>query len=82
MSQDDENFGDPEVYKSEEIFKYGQEFLAKVDPRMVQELDKNKDWFAETQHPLLMNLNYPSKLQTDYLKSLELEQQKRSDLKY
>jgi hypothetical protein len=42
----------------------------------------NKDWYEENISQFLMNINYPCKLQTDFLKELELSQQKRNEQRY
>ena len=43
---------------------------------------KNRDWYLENTNQFMLNLNYPSKLQNDYLKELALAQQRRNDQRY
>jgi hypothetical protein len=43
---------------------------------------KNKEWYLENTNQFMLNLNYPSKLQNDYLKELALAQQRRNDQRY
>ena len=43
---------------------------------------KNAEWYAQNYNEFLMNINYPCKLQTDFLKMIELSQQRRNDQKY
>ena len=42
----------------------------------------NREWYKENSNEFLLNLNYPCKLQTDFLKAVELSQQRRNDQKY
>jgi len=75
-------YRDRTVYKPQNIREYGQEFLSYVDPRFVQDIVKNKDWYSQNMDKFLLNINYPCKLQNDFLKELELAQQRRNDMKY
>ena len=45
-----------------------------VDPGFVQDMIVNKSWYhnQENMNHFLLNINYPCKLQTDFLKELEL----------
>ena len=72
LSPDDDNFKDTTLYKPQEIFKYGIEFTSYVDPRFVQDMINNKEWYSQNLNQYLLNINYPTKLQTDFLKELEL----------
>lgn len=72
LSPDDDNFKDMTLYKPQEIFKYGIEFTSYVDPRFVQDMINNKEWYSQNLNQYLLNINYPTKLQTDFLKELEL----------
>jgi hypothetical protein len=47
-----------------------------VDPGFVQDMIINKSWYhnQENMNHFLLNINYPCKLQTDFLKELELSQ--------
>ena len=55
-----------------------------VDPGFVQDMIKNREWYhtAENLNVYLLNINYPCKLQTDFLKELELSQQRRNEVRY
>jgi len=37
-----------------------------------QDMIKNKEWYVNNTNKFLLNINYPSKLQFDFLKELEL----------
>jgi len=62
MEKDDPEYFDTNLYKGEEIAKYDQSFLARIDPAFVQDMVKNKSWYEEHLSQFLCNLNYPSKL--------------------
>ena len=70
------------LYKPEEVYKYGKEFMSYVDPGFVQDMATNKEWYSENMNQYLLNINYATKLQTDFLKELELSQQRRNDQQY
>lgn len=72
--RDAPDFKDTKLYKPEEIYKYGQEFMEYVDPGFVQDMIINMSWYhnQENMNQFLLNINYPCKLQTDFLKELEL----------
>jgi hypothetical protein len=82
MRRDHPDFKDKKLYKPERIRDYGPEFLSYVDPGFVQDMETHREWYEENINHFLMNINYPCKLQTDFLKELELSQQKRNDQKY
>lgn len=81
-SPDSPSFRDKTIYKPQDIKEYGQDFLSYVDPHFVQDIVKNQEWYKHNLNKFLLNLNYPCKLQTDFLKELELAQQRRNDMKY
>ena len=66
------DFKDMTVYKPEEVRKYGQEFMGHIDPEFIQDMHKNHEWYQEHLNQFLLNINYPCKLQFDFLKELEL----------
>ena len=82
ISPDSPRYRDRTVYKPQNIREYGQEFLSYVDPHFVQDIMKNREWYCQNMDKFLLNLNYPCKLQNDFLKELELAQQRRNDMKY
>lgn len=73
------SFKDTHVYKGEDILKYPNSFLAYVDPTFVQDMVTNSEWYQTNFNQFLLNMNYPSKLQTDFMKMIELGQQRRHD---
>jgi hypothetical protein len=58
----DADYRDATLYKPQEIFKYGIEFTSYVDPRFVQDMIKNKEWYSQNLNQYLLNINYPTKL--------------------
>lgn len=70
---------------------FGLEFLAWVDPAFVKDLDTNLEWylehFRESPHlaqynEILLNCSYPSRQEREFLKHVELAQQRKNDDKY
>ena len=72
ISPNSPRFRDKAVYKPQEIREYGQDFLSYVDPHYVQDIMNNSEWYNQNMDKFLLNLNYPCKLQNDFLKALEL----------
>jgi len=66
-------------YKEGDIFDYEQEFLGHVDPRFVQDLQANLDWYRQNYSEILLNIGYPSRQQKEFLKHMELMQQRQND---
>jgi hypothetical protein len=50
------------LYKPEEVYKYGKEFMSYVDPGFVQDMATNKEWYSENMNQYLLNINYATKL--------------------
>ena len=81
----------PRVISAENMGKFGLDFLQWVDPRFVQDIDKNMDWYLNyyresLQNPemneILLNVGYPSKKEREFLKHVEQAIQKKNDDKY
>jgi len=62
--------------------EYGQDFIENVNPLYARDIVENEAWYSENVNDLLLNVFYPSKLEQDYLKHIEQEQQKRNDIRY
>lgn len=62
ISKDSEDYKDMKLYKPEEVYKYGKQFMSYVDPGFVQDMAKNKDWYNENMNQYLLNINYATKL--------------------
>jgi hypothetical protein len=82
MPKEHPEFKDNRLYIAEQMYKYGPEFLAHVDPNFVQDMINNREWYSQNISRFMININYPSKLQNDFLKELELSQQRRNDMRY
>jgi hypothetical protein len=82
ISKDSEMYRDKTLYKPEEIYKYGHSFISYVEPSFTQDMVSNINWYRENLSIFLLNINYPCKLQIDFLIELERSQQRRNDLKY
>jgi hypothetical protein len=48
-------------YRASQLDTYGQEFLGRVDPEFVKDIDENLAWLLSNQNEILMNVHYPSK---------------------
>lgn len=64
------------------IDRYDSEFLAFVDPYFVKDINDNLAWYLSNQHEILMNVNYPSKQEKEFLRHIELWQQEKNDVNY
>jgi hypothetical protein len=54
--------------------KYGIEFLSKIDPRYVKDIEENREWYLESYNEILLNVGYPSKQEKEFLKHVEYVQ--------
>ena len=79
---DSDVYRDTKVYVPQLMAQYDDNFLAYIEPAFVQDLATNKEWYGENLSKFLLNINYPSKLQYEFLKELELAQQRRNDKRY
>ena len=82
MDKSDPAYKDCNIYIAEQMSNYGVEFTSYLEPNFIQDMQSNKAWYKENTNQFLLNINYPSKLQTDFLKELELGQQLRNDKRY
>lgn len=64
------------------MHEYGHQFVSQINPMFAQDMIKNKEWYINNTNKFLLNINYPSKLQFDFLKELELSQQRRNEARY
>jgi|JI9StandDraft_1071089.scaffolds.fasta_scaffold16933_8 hypothetical protein len=45
-------------------------------------MEENYEWYLENTSEIILNSTYPSKLEKEFLKHIELQQQKKNDLTY
>jgi predicted DNA-binding ribbon-helix-helix protein len=45
-------------------------------------MDENYEWYLENTSEIILNSAYPSKLEKEFLKHIELQQQKKNDMTY
>lgn len=73
------------------MWKFGQGFLSYVDPFFVQDIEANFEWYLNyyreslscaSYNEILLNCNYPSRQEREFLKHVEQAQQKKNDDKY
>lgn len=53
-----------------------------MDPFFVKDIEDNLAWFLSNQNELLMNVHYPSRQETEFLRHIELWQQEKNDANY
>lgn len=82
LKSDLTKFDNSIVYTPERMNEYGIDFLSYVDPRFVQDIQNNLEWYMENYNDILVNVAYPSKQEKEFLKHVEYVQQKKNDLKY
>mmetsp|Transcript_26797 Transcript_26797/g.25836 ORF Transcript_26797/g.25836 Transcript_26797/m.25836 type:complete len:123 (+) Transcript_26797:415-783(+) len=73
LEQDQEEF-DRFPYNEGDLFAYGQEFLSYIDPRYIQDVRENQEWYLENSNEILLNIGYPSRQEKDFLKHIEYVQ--------
>lgn len=62
IPKDSEKYRDKTLYKPEEIYKYGHNFIAYIEPSFTQDMVTNIEWYRENLSFFLLNINYPCKL--------------------
>lgn len=73
---------DQVAYNANCLKDYGLEFVAFVDPFFVHDIDNNLAWYLSNQHEILMNVNFPSKQEKEFLRHIELWQQEKNEINY
>jgi hypothetical protein len=82
---------DPNVYSSENLGDFGQEFLSFLDPVFIQDINENMDWYLNSfrespqssgYNEILLNIGYPSRQEKEFLKHVEQTLQRKNDDKY
>ena len=70
-------------YKPTAIDQYGLDFISAVDPFYVADIEKNLEWYLQKpEKEVLLNVNYPSRQEKDFLRHIERWQQEKNDLNY
>jgi hypothetical protein len=82
---------DPNVYSSENLGDFGQDFLSFLDPVFIQDINENMDWYLNSfrespqssgYNEILLNVGYPSRQEKEFLKHVEQTLQRKNDDKY
>ena len=82
---------DPNVYSSENLGDFGQEFLSFLDSVFIQDINENMDWYLNSfrespqssgYNEILLNIGYPSRQEKEFLKHVEQTLQRKNDDKY
>lgn len=58
-------------YNPTKLQDYGLKFLSYVDPFFVADIKENMEWYLQNQNEVLLNVNYPSKLEKEFLRHIE-----------
>ena len=58
-------------YSALNMLKYGQDFLQQIDSRYVKDINQNLDWYLQNSSEILLNVNYPSRTEKEFLRQLE-----------
>lgn len=58
-------------YNPTKLQEYGLEFLSYVDPFFVADIKQHMEWYLQNQNEVLLNVNYPSKLEKEFLRHIE-----------
>lgn len=69
-------------YRAEDMESYPVEFLGQINKLYAKDMQENYDWYLENTSEIILNSAYPSKLEKEFLKHIELQQQKKNDLTY
>lgn len=69
-------------YNAQNMLRCGDEFLSRVDQRYVADIRANYDWYLENGSEVLLNINYPSRTEKEFLRQLEMWQQEKNDVNY
>lgn len=60
----------------------GDNFVAQVDQRYVEDIRENHEWYLENGSEVLLNINYPSRTEKEFLRQLEMWQQEKNEVNY
>jgi len=73
---------DPTPYSSAYMLDYSDKFVATIDARYTAEIRDHLAWYLENSFELLLNVNYPSRAEKEFLRHVELWQQEKNDNTY
>jgi hypothetical protein len=71
LTADESELKDQTVYTPLKMHQYGIDFISKVDPRFIQDINNNLDWYLENYNEILLNVSYPSRQEKEFLKHVE-----------
>lgn len=69
-------------FRAEDMESYPVEFLGHINKLYAKDMKENYEWYLENTNEIILNSAYPSKLEKEFLKHIELQQQKKNDLTY
>lgn len=50
---------------------YGLDFLSHIDPEYAKDIEENFEWYLDNYNEILLNVNFPSRKEKDFLKHIE-----------
>jgi hypothetical protein len=56
------------------MHKISNDFVAAIDQKHNHDLKENHEWYMANSYDILMDINYPSKAEKEFLRQLELWQ--------
>lgn len=57
-------------------------FISRVDAQHAIDIQTNYEWYLENGSEVLLNINYPSRAEKEFLRQLEMWQQEKNDINY
>jgi hypothetical protein len=63
-----------ELVSSSNMHKISNDFVAAIDQKHNHDLKENHEWYMANSYDILMDINYPSKAEKEFLRQLELWQ--------
>lgn len=69
-------------YSSRDMDEYPLSFISKLDSTLVKEISLNLDLYLKNSSEVLLNVNYPSRTEKEFLRHIEMWQQEKNDINY
>lgn len=57
-------------------------FVSRVDHLHALDVKNNYEWYLKNGSEVLLNINYPSRTEKEFLRQLEMWQQEKNDINY
>jgi hypothetical protein len=50
------------------MLNYDHDFIEKIDYRYVEDIQQNLEWYLQNSSEILLNVNYPSRTEKEFLR--------------